>query len=68
MFDDKTKSITDQILDSMKKHGYDEIAIKHAEQKLKVEKNVNFAIELANILANIEISKKVFDTLQENDE
>jgi len=67
MFNDKTKPMTDQILESMKKHGYDEIAIKHAERKLKVEKDLNFAMGLANTLADIEISKKIFDVLQETD-
>jgi len=62
MFDDKTRPMTDQILEEMIRLGYNEDEVDYARKMLKEKKDLNFAMNLAKLLATLESARIYFDT------
>lgn len=63
MFDDKTKLMSDQILEEMVRHGYDKDAIEYARIQIKDKGDLKFAMNLVKTLARLEIGTQIFDEL-----
>lgn len=61
MFDDPTRPMVDQLLEEMEKQGYSKSAIETARIQLKEKRDLNYATNLAKVLATINHGKDILD-------
>lgn len=65
MFDDKEKPMTEQILDEMKRQGYDDKAIDFARKKISPEgeQDIDYAMGLVNVLTMKMIGETILEAV-----
>lgn len=65
MFNDKSRPITEQILEEMKNAGFDNDVIEYAKKEMLEKKNIDFAIGLAKHLALLKIGNSILKGIDE---
>ena len=63
----ENKPILEEILADMKSLGYPEDAIEYARIQIMEKKDLNFAMNLTQIINSLKISKQVFSVLQDDE-
>lgn len=67
MFNDPDKPVTEQILEEMKRQGYDDKSVEFARKKISPdgEQDLDYAMGLANVLAMKKIGEAVLQLVDE---
>jgi len=70
MFNDPDKPVTKQILDEMKRQGYDDKSVEFARKKISPdgEQDLDYAMGLANVLAIKKIGEAILKIVDDDDE